>query len=270
MAQGAFVSYYRVSTVRQGQSGLGLEAQREAVRRYLNGGNWKLVGEFTEVESGRKSDRDRPQLAAALDLCRREKATLVIAKLDRLSRDVQFLFALRNGNVEVRAVDMPTATTLEFGIRAVFAQHEREEISRRTKAALAQAKARGVRLGVAGPRNLKRNLEQRTAAADAFAERLRPVLLGLMARGLSQRAILAELNKLGIAAPRGGAWHLPTLQRVLARVRPERTVRVLAGELWRSGLNVPAIVAELAKRGAFAPSGKPYTLAAVQRLVKAA
>lgn len=270
MAQGRFVAYYRVSTAKQGASGLGLEAQRESVRRYLNGGDWQLVGEFIEVESGSKAGKKRPQLAAALDLCRREKATLVIAKIDRLSRDAAFLLTIKAGNVEVRAVEMPEAGTLEWGIRAVFAQHEREEISRRTKAALAAAKARGVKLGVAGPRNLKRNLEERKAAADQFAGKLRGVLLGLKARGLTQRAIVAELNTLGIAPPRGGQWHLTTLQRVMARLQPEQRVHELVAQLRKDGYTVRGIVAELEQRGVFGENGKPYTASTVTEWLKAA
>ena len=269
MAQGKFVSYLRVSTRKQGDSGLGLEAQRAAVAAYLNGGEWSLVAEFVEVESGKKSDRQRPQLDAALALCKRQKATLVIAKLDRLSRDVEFLFKLRNGSVEVRAVDMPNAGTLEFGIRAVFAQHEREEISRRTKAALAAAKARGVKLGVTGPANLAPVLAERQRDADQYARKVRSVLLGLKARGLSQRAIAAELNALGIAPPRGGEWHLVTVQRVMARLRPEQRVIDLAVELKAQGLDARAIVAELVKRGVFDAEGKPFTTATVTELLAA-
>jgi len=129
-----FVSYYRVSTARQGKSGLGLEAQQEAVRHYLGRGAGAVIGEYTEIESG--SHTDRPQLQLALQQCHQAKATLLIAKLDRLSRDAGFLMTLRNAGVEIVAADMPEAGTLEFGIRAIFAQHEREEISRRTREAL--------------------------------------------------------------------------------------------------------------------------------------
>lgn len=232
MAQGKFVAYYRVSTVRQGQSGLGLDAQRTAVAEYLNGGKWKLLAEVTEIETGKGSnamDR-RPQLREALALCKKENATLIIAKLDRLSRDVEFLFAIRNGNVEVRACDMPQATTLEFGIRALFAQHEREVISQRTRDALAAAKARGVKLGVAGPTNLRPSLEQRRARAELYAAKMRDVLLGLKGRGLTHRAMRDELNKLEIAAPRGGSWHVPTVQRVLARLEHPSRVQAMAGK----------------------------------------
>src|SRR3954466_14112607 len=138
-----FVAYYRVSTDRQGQSGLGLDAQRAAVAGFF--GARELIAEFTEVESGKRADR--PQLAAALDLCRRRRAMLVIAKLDRLARNVAFIASLMEAGVEFTAVDMPSANKLTLHILAAVAEHEREMISARTRAALAAAKARGVRLG---------------------------------------------------------------------------------------------------------------------------
>jgi DNA invertase Pin-like site-specific DNA recombinase len=142
---GNFVAYYRVSTERQGRSGLGLEAQQKAVRDHLNGGDWKLVGEFTEVESGKRSDR--PKLAEALKACRVRGATLIIAKLDRLARNVHFVSGLMESGVEFTAVDFPQANRLAVHILAAVAEHEAKMISERTKAALAAAKARGVKLG---------------------------------------------------------------------------------------------------------------------------
>src|SRR6187397_2824308 len=140
-----FVAYYRVSTDRQGKSGLGLEAQRKAILDYLNGGAWQLTAEFVEVESGKHSDR--PQLVAALETCRKHKAKLVIAKLDRLSRNLAFIATLMESGVEFIAVDNPHANKLTVHILAAVAQHEREMISERTKAALAAAKKRGQQLG---------------------------------------------------------------------------------------------------------------------------
>src|SRR4051812_30379048 len=145
MAGGKWVAYYRVSTAKQGASGLGLEAQREAVAGYLNGGDWQLAAEFTEVESGRKNDR--PELAKALAMCRRIGATLIIAKLDRLARNVAFVSNLMESGVEFTAVDFPTANRLTIHILAAVAEHEAAMTSTRTKAALAAAKARGVKLG---------------------------------------------------------------------------------------------------------------------------
>ena len=148
MAEGQFIAYHRVSTDRQGESGLGLDAQRQAVTDYLNGGDWDLVDEFVEVESG-KSHKNRPQLAAAMAACKREKATLVIAKLDRLARNVHFVSGLMEAGIDFVAVDNPHANKLMVHMLAAFAEHERDMISQRTKAALAAAKARGVKLGQA-------------------------------------------------------------------------------------------------------------------------
>src|SRR5918994_831 len=148
MSKGRYVSYLRVSTDRQGRSGLGLEAQRKAVEDFLNGGRWQLLSEFVEVESGKREDR--PKLAEALALCRLHGATLVIAKLDRLSRDAHFLLGLQKAGVRFVAADMPEANEMVVGIMAVVAQAERRMISERTKAALAAAKARGQRLGTPG------------------------------------------------------------------------------------------------------------------------
>jgi DNA invertase Pin-like site-specific DNA recombinase len=220
MAEGKFVAYYRVSTVRQGASGLGLEAQQESVKRFLNGGSWQLVSEFQEVETGKGSDAlsKRPQLKAALDACRRHGATLVIAKLDRLSRSVSFVAGLIDARVKFVAADMPEANELTVHVMAAFAEHEAKRISQRTKEALAVARSRGVRLGKAGPANLRPNVERRQEAAAAFARKLRPLFDGMAARGLSQRQMVKELNGVGIPAPRGGAWGLVQVQRTIARI----------------------------------------------------
>src|SRR5881392_1771608 len=143
--RGKFIAYFRVSTDRQGKSGLGLDAQREAVMNYLNGGRWTLVDEFTEVESGKRNDR--PELVKALAACKKQKAKLVIAKLDRLSRNLAFIATLMDSGVEFIAVDNPHANKLTVHILAAVAQHEREIISARTSAALQAAKARGKHLG---------------------------------------------------------------------------------------------------------------------------
>ncbi len=220
MAQGKFVAYYRVSTQQQGRSGLGLDAQRKAVEDYLNGGRWTLIAQFTEVETGKGADAldKRPQLRAALDLCRKRKATLVIAKLDRLARNVHFVSGLIESGVEFCAVDMPKANKTMIQMYAVMSEWERDAISKRTKEALAAAKVRGVVLGRTGPQNVKKMNEQRHADAQAHADNLRATLRGLQKQGLSQRAIADELNRLGIKARRGGVWQLRTVQRVLARV----------------------------------------------------
>jgi len=220
MQEHRFVTYYRVSTQAQGRSGLGLEAQRIAVEQYLRSRGGNLIGKFTEVETGKGANalERRPQLRAALDLCRKQGAVLVIAKLDRLARNVHFVTGLIESGVDFVAADMPHATKVMIQIHAVMAEHERDQISARTKAALAAAKARGVKLGVTGPTNLRPNLEARQEAARRFRERMRPVLEGFTARGLSQRQMVAELNGLGIKTPRGGEWRLKQVQRVIARL----------------------------------------------------
>jgi DNA invertase Pin-like site-specific DNA recombinase len=212
MAQGSFVSYLRVSTARQGQSGLGLEAQRQAVADYLNGGQWSLIAEYVEVESG--SHDDRPKLAEALARCRLHNATLVIAKLDRLSRDAHFLLGLKKAGVRFVAADMPEANEMVVGIMAVVAQAERKMISSRTKAALQAAKARGVKLGgdrgnlptVAAKGRLAGLQTRRKAIAQRGVD-LAPIITALRAEGATSLRQVAEgLNARGVPAPRGGRW----------------------------------------------------------------
>jgi DNA invertase Pin-like site-specific DNA recombinase len=210
--RGRFVAYYRVSTAGQGRSGLGLEAQQAAVQSYLDGGTWELVGEFTEVESGRKSER--PELAKALALCKKRKATLVIARLDRLARNVHFISGLMETKVKFVACDMPEATPFMLHIYAAVAQEEARAVSARTKAALAAAKQRGVRLGVTGAERAVRY----KAEAMARAIELAPVLGDLKQQGLSLRGIAAELTKRRVPTPRGGAWHPQLVARVLERL----------------------------------------------------
>lgn len=219
MQTGKFVAYLRVSTSRQGQSGLGLEAQREAVARYLQGGARTLAGEFVEVESGKGSNAlaRRPQLGLALEACRKHRATLVIAKLDRLARNVHFISGLLESGVEFVAADMPEANKVMLHMHAVMAEWERDQISARTKAALAAAKARGVRLGVVGRENLNRNAQARKAVTDAFAERLRGLFDGFRAAGMTQRRMVQELNLLGVPTSTGGNWTLVQVQRVMGR-----------------------------------------------------
>ena len=226
MAQGRFVSYLRVSTDKQGRSGLGLEAQRKAVDDFLNGGSWTVLAEFVEVESGSRDGR--PKLAEALALCRLHGATLVIAKLDRLSRDAHFLLGLQKANVRFVAADMPEANEMVVGIMAVVAQAERKMISARTKAALAAAKARGVQLG--RPENLRnqdagreRGRAKRSAVAGERAADLRPIIADVQASGSSSlRSIAAGLNERGIPTARGGTWSAVQVKRVLERIAESR------------------------------------------------
>ena len=224
MANGKFVAYFRVSTAKQGLSGLGLEAQQAAVSAYLNGGSWEMIQEFVEIETGKGADAlaKRPQLRAVLDVCKRTKATLVIAKLDRLARNVHFVSGLMESGVDFVAADMPSANKVMIQMHSVMAEWERDQISARTKAALAAAKARGVVLGKAGAANLRPNIEERQCAANAFAENLRPMFESMQARGLSQRGMVDELNKISVPAPTGGRWLLSTAQRVMKRLKTER------------------------------------------------
>ena len=219
MADGRFVAYYRVSTAKQGRSGLGLDAQKAAVLAYLNGGAWSLTAEFTEIESGKRADR--PQLARALDLCRLTGATLVIAKLDRLTRNVAFLANLMEAGVEFVACDNPHATRFTIHILAAVAEHEREQIAARTKAALAASKARGKVLGGyrGGPvPSASAGAAGKRAKANAFAVRLFPTLTEMRARRLSLDAMATELAGKGIMTAEGGTWTATAVRRVLARV----------------------------------------------------
>lgn len=211
--EGKFVAYYRVSTVKQGQSGLGLEAQKAAVEAFLNGGNWKLVGEFVEVESGKR--KNRPQLNAALALCRKQKATLVIAKLDRLARNLHFISGLMESRIEFVAVDNPTANRLTVQILAAVAEEEARAISSRTKAALARAKARGIVLGKNGAKLGRANHRK----AVQGAQTLKATLQTLKGEGISTvREIASALNSRGIATPQGKQWHSTSVHRLLKRV----------------------------------------------------
>jgi len=215
MADGKYVAYYRVSTQRQGRSGLGLEAQQEAVANYLNGGSWKLVGEFTEVESGRR--KNRPQLTAALEMARQKKATLVIAKLDRLARNVAFVANLMDSKVDFVAVDFPEANRLMLHVLAAVAEHEAKVTGERTKAALKVAKERGVELGSNG----KVLARQYRSEALERAFKLAPVIDKIRRKhgaGLTVRGVADALNAKGIPTPKGGQWHTSSVHRLLKRL----------------------------------------------------
>jgi DNA invertase Pin-like site-specific DNA recombinase len=225
---GKFVAYYRVSTGRQGKSGLGLEAQRAAVATYLNGGDWTISDEFTEVESGKNPDR--PALEQALAAARLHRAALVVSKVDRLTRSVAFLSRLLEAGVDVRFADLPQieGATGRFMLQQMVAVAELEAgmISARTKAALAQARKRGVVLG--GNRGVKPTAKMRARStavkqqrADARAADIAPTIRNLQAAGAtSLRAIAAGLNAKGIPTARGrGAWRAVQVDRVLKRTR---------------------------------------------------
>jgi DNA invertase Pin-like site-specific DNA recombinase len=212
-----FVAYYRVSTDRQGRSGLGLEAQQKAVRDFLDGGAWEIVAEFVEVESGKKADR--PELARALEVCRRQKARLVIAKLDRLSRNLAFIATLMDSGVEFVAVDNPHANKLTIHILAAVAEHEREAISERTKAALAAAKARGKKLGTPDPAGAVARMGAALRAQTAqFAANVLPIIREIQRAGhKSHNAIASQLNARKVATARGGRWTHMQVGNILKR-----------------------------------------------------
>jgi DNA invertase Pin-like site-specific DNA recombinase len=210
-----WVAYYRVSTAKQGASGLGLEAQTDAVTHFVAGRRGEIVASFTETESGKKAS-NRPELIAALALCRKRRATLVIAKLDRLARNVHFISGLLESNVLFVAADQPTKDRFMLHLQAAFAEEEGRRISLRTKEALAAAKRRGVDIGATG-RTLAKKYK---AAAVRRARGLRPLFDRLNREGIHSPARLVEaLNTRGVPSPSGiGKWHRPTVYRVLRRM----------------------------------------------------
>jgi len=207
------ISYLRVSTGRQGKSGLGLDAQRAAIARFAEAEGLEILAEFLEVETGKGADalEQRPQLAAALEAARKARCEIAVAKLDRLSRDVAFIAGLMAQRVPFVVTELGRdVDPFMLHIYAALAEKERRLISARTKAALAQAKARGVKLG--NPAQAALN----AAEAQERAEELRPVFAEL--RGLSLREMARELDERGLEAPRGGAWNAMTVRRALVRL----------------------------------------------------
>jgi DNA invertase Pin-like site-specific DNA recombinase len=217
---GCFVSYLRVSTDRQGQSGLGIEAQRASVNAYLIGGIGQLASEYVEVESGKRADR--AQLAAAMAHAKRIGATLLIAKLDRLARNVAFIAGLMESGVPFIACDMPHAKPFELHIRASLAEEEARMISERTRAALSAAKARGVKLGGwrGGPVvDGRKGGEVMHRKALAFASMVLPMIQARRSTGASLAVIAAEMTAAGVRTPRGGVWR-PSLVAAILRQAP--------------------------------------------------
>lgn len=218
-------AYYRVSTDKQGRSGFGLEAQRQSVRALCEARSWEIVSEFTEVESGKRNDR--PKLNAALDHARLTGAKLVVAKLDRLSRDAAFTLQLRNSGVDFTCADNPDVNRLTIGLLAVINEDERERISERTKAALAAAKARGVKLGNPnGAKALRRAGKGNRASVAAiqsnahrFAESLRGTVDAIRRDGvISLAGIASDLNARHMRTARGGKWHASSVKNLMARL----------------------------------------------------
>jgi DNA invertase Pin-like site-specific DNA recombinase len=224
LMNGKFVAYYRVSTRKQGINGLGMDAQKQAVTNYLDGGDWKLLAEFAEVESGKRNTRQ--ELAKAIALCRKEKAVLLIAKLDRLARNAAFLLNLRDSGVDFIAVDMPHADKFTVGIMALVAEKERDMISQRTKDGLAAAKRRGTKLGNPRPAEaVKLAVKANTERADAHAQQIAPVIREIQnAHVTTLRGIAQCLNARGFKTPNGKAFAPQSVKNLLARVSSRRAL----------------------------------------------
>lgn len=216
MAKGKFVTYYRVSTKKQGESGLGLKAQQKAVTDYLNGGNWKLVAEFTEVESGKSSDR--AELLAAIEYCKLTNSVLLVAKLCRLSRNIAFLTALMESGVEFVCADNPNANRLTIHVLAACAEQERVEISKRTKLALAQSlnKERVNNLPEASAKTAQHARAALVTKANTEAEAYREIITPLVCEGLS--GISRILNGKNITTPKGGKWYPSSVKNIMTRL----------------------------------------------------
>jgi DNA invertase Pin-like site-specific DNA recombinase len=219
------VSYLRVSTAKQGQSGLGLEAQKTAIEAYVASKQAEVLASFTEIESGKNSER--PKLVEALHLAKVTGAMLVIAKLDRLSRDVEFLYRLMNSGVQFICADMPDANEMTVGFMAVVAQQERKAISKRTKDALAEAKKRGQKLGNPNGASALRRANKGNSAsliaikanADKHASFLQEVIESLASEGIvSLGALAIALNERSMKTVRGGAWHKTSVSNLVKRI----------------------------------------------------
>lgn len=215
---GKYVAYYRVSTTRQGQSGLGLEAQQEIVKRFLNGGDWKMTAEFIEVESGTKNNR--PELNRAIEKCQQTGATLIVAKLDRLSRNAAFLMTMRDSGIDFVVADMPDANKMTIGLMAVVAEYERDQTAERTRRALAAKKARGEKLGA--PEDSLRlagllGNERKKVIAYENAQETMEVIEQLNRVGLtSLRQLCQGLQDRGVKTPSGNIkWHPQQVRNII-------------------------------------------------------
>ncbi|HVM77629.1 MAG TPA: recombinase family protein [Stellaceae bacterium] len=222
MTTAKFISYVRVSTDKQGRSGLGLEAQRQAVNDFIASRSGRLIGEFVEVESGKRDDR--PKLKDALHRAKVTGATLVIAKLDRLSRNLRFIADLQEGGVRFVCADMPDANELTIHLFAAIAQHERKIISERTRNAMRVAKAKGRVFGNPNGARALRGLGNKAAVAaikanaDEHARDILPVVEDIQAGGVTTlKGIAEELNARGIMTARDGRWYAATVRNLLSR-----------------------------------------------------
>ena len=213
-----FVLYRRVSSSQQGKSGLGLGAQQQEIESYLSGQHsYEVVADLVEVESG-KDHQNRPVLQEAMDLAARTNAVILVSRLCRLSRDLEFIAGLmKSSRVKFRIATNPTADELSIGIYAVMGLHERKEIGRRTRQALAVAKARGVKLGTAGARNIKKANDARISAANSFASQLAPLVQPLRQSGKTYQEIADILNHMGIKTPQGKSFFASSVQRYSLR-----------------------------------------------------
>jgi DNA invertase Pin-like site-specific DNA recombinase len=296
--QRQYVAYYRVSTQRQGHSGLGLEAQRESVARYVERVSGKLVAEFKEATSGLK--RNRPQLAEAIRICRMRRAVLVIARLDRLARNVAMIADLMDSELEFVAVDFPVASRLTLHVLATIAEYESRLISERTKAALAVVKARGIKLGSRRPATgfadptaaVAASVKTRKGKALARAMDLGPLIWEMFAKGKPHDEIARELNRQGINTPRDAKWEGEGVRRVMrltekafpllvkaATARPDwRKVRAgerakelgpLVWSLRRDGFSLTSIAEEMKRRAVPTPRGGKWQTSSVHRLLSA-
>lgn len=222
-----YAVYYRVSTNKQGKSGLGLEAQRKTVMDYLNGHSHEIVGEFTEVESGGKDDR--PELQKAITACRLKKARLVVAKLDRLSRDLHFITGLSKAGIQFTIAEQPNMNELTVHLFGALAEHERKLISQRTKQALDAAKERGVQLGnpclkrgeqIPRSGNTTQANQAREAKSNMFAREVVAVIEDFQSQGASSlRQVSDRLNREGFRTVRGKLWQATSVARVIRRAK---------------------------------------------------
>lgn len=216
------ITYYRVSTGRQGESGLGIEAQIKAVKDFAAANNYALESEYVEIETGKNNNR--PVLKKALRQCQRQQATLLVAKLDRMSRNVNFITSLLEAGVDFKAIDVPTGEKFIMHIMAAVAEHERDQISKRTTLALQAAKARGVELGRHGRYVLSK---QNRKSSLRFCQAMQPTIVGLIEEGFETvRAVTSELNRLKVPTYRndGSKWHVSTVYKVMRQMNENFTL----------------------------------------------